>query len=284
MSPRRAIAVDAALLRRWSLPQPGDGAGKDGRGRVLVVAGSASTPGSALLAVDAAIRAGAGRVTLATEPELALAIGLAAPEARVIALAELGPRDCEADCVLIGPGLRDSPSLVKRVLRACRGGKTILDAGAMNVLTAAPSRRAADRLITPHPGELAHLGLGSRGAIEADPESFARRAARRWNVTVALKGATTVIVDPQGRCWRHRGGNPGLGVSGSGDVLAGLIAGLAARGASLEQAAAWGVALHARAGERLARSIGPLGYFARELAGEVPRLLGTLARRGRRAQ
>jgi NAD(P)H-hydrate repair Nnr-like enzyme with NAD(P)H-hydrate dehydratase domain len=77
--------------------------------------------------------------------------------------------------------------------------------------------------------------------------------------------------------WRHEGGNAGLGVSGSGDVLAGLITGLAARGATLEQAAAWGVRLHARAGERLAGRLGVLGYLARELAIEVPALMASLA-------
>ena len=93
---------------------------------------------------------------------------------------------------------------------------------------------------------------------------------------VALKGATTHIAAPDGRLWRHDGGNVGLASSGSGDTLSGIIAGLAARGAPLEQACAWGVALHARAGERLAQRIGPLGYLAREIAGEVPALLHEL--------
>jgi NAD(P)H-hydrate repair Nnr-like enzyme with NAD(P)H-hydrate dehydratase domain len=93
---------------------------------------------------------------------------------------------------------------------------------------------------------------------------------------VALKGALTVIAAPSGMQWCHRGGNSGLAISGSGDVLAGLIAGLAARGASLEQAAAWGVALHAMAGEQLALKHGPLGYLAREISGEIPALLRAL--------
>jgi NAD(P)H-hydrate repair Nnr-like enzyme with NAD(P)H-hydrate dehydratase domain len=88
-----------------------------------------------------------------------------------------------------------------------------------------------------------------------------------------LKGPLTVIAAPDGRLWRHRGGNVGLATSGSGDVLAGLVAALAARGASLEQAAAWGVALHARAGEAL----GPMGYLARELPAQLPRLMQALA-------
>jgi NAD(P)H-hydrate repair Nnr-like enzyme with NAD(P)H-hydrate dehydratase domain len=102
-------------------------------------------------------------------------------------------------------------------------------------------------------------------------------AATRWNAIVALKGARTVVASPGGTLWQHEGGNVGLATSGSGDTLAGIIAGLAARGATLEQATCWGVALHARAGERLGRKYGQLGYLARELPGEVPRLLEQLA-------
>ncbi|MYM91119.1 NAD(P)H-hydrate dehydratase, partial [Rugamonas sp. FT82W] len=105
----------------------------------------------------------------------------------------------------------------------------------------------------------------------------ARAAAQRWRAWVALKGATTVIAAPEGALWRHRGGNTGLAISGSGDALAGLIAGLAARGAALEQAASWGVALHAMAGEQLSLRHGPLGYLAREISAEVPALLRALA-------
>lgn len=106
---------------------------------------------------------------------------------------------------------------------------------------------------------------------------MAREAAPRWQAVVALKGRQTHIAAPDGRLWRHEGGNVGLATSGSGDTLAGLIAGPAARGAPLPQACAWGVVLHARAGERLTRRLGPLGLLARELAGEVPDLLGELA-------
>jgi NAD(P)H-hydrate repair Nnr-like enzyme with NAD(P)H-hydrate dehydratase domain len=94
---------------------------------------------------------------------------------------------------------------------------------------------------------------------------------------VALKGATTYIAAPDGSLWRHARGDVGLAISGSGDVLAGVIAGLAARGASAEQAAVWGVALHARAGERLSVRTGPLGYLARDLSAQVPALMAEFA-------
>jgi NAD(P)H-hydrate repair Nnr-like enzyme with NAD(P)H-hydrate dehydratase domain len=123
---------------------------------------------------------------------------------------------------------------------------------------------------------MAHLTGRDKAAIESDPREAATEAARRWNAVVALKGATTWIARPDGELWRHDGGNVGLAVSGSGDTLAGIIVGLAARGAPLEQAAAWGVALHARAGERLAQRVGTIGYLARELADEVPALMRAL--------
>jgi len=110
-----------------------------------------------------------------------------------------------------------------------------------------------------------------------DPERTARAAAERWNAVVALKGATTFIASPQGRAWRHDGGCVGLATSGSGDTLAGIVTGLAARGAPLEQAAVWGVALHARAGDALTARLGPLGYLASEMPGEIPRLMHQLS-------
>lgn len=103
-----------------------------------------------------------------------------------------------------------------------------------------------------------------------DAPAIARGMARQCNAIVTLKGATTFIMTPQGQEWRHEGGNAGLVTSGSGEVLAGIMAGLAARGAPLAQAAAWGVVLHALAGKRLARRQGPLGFLARELLAEIP--------------
>jgi hydroxyethylthiazole kinase-like uncharacterized protein yjeF len=120
-------------------------------------------------------------------------------------------------------------------------------------------------LLTPHAGEVAHLTGCGKDEVLADPERAAREAAQRWNAVIAVKGARTVIADPDGRAWLHEGGNAGLATSGSGDTLAGAIAGLCARGADLVQACAWGVVLHAQAGERLAVQRAPVGYLAREI-------------------
>jgi hydroxyethylthiazole kinase-like uncharacterized protein yjeF len=293
---RSPVDVTDDLLEDWPLPQP-DASGKEARGRVLVIAGSAELPGAARLAGDAALRAGAGKLALATVASAAAQLAMAIPEARVVALPEtakggIAPPAIElaqepasrADAIVIGPGMQDEDAtcgLVRALLRSGVEAPIVLDACAINAVRDR-GKSGAPVLITPHAGEMAHLLGRSKDDVERDPAKWAREAARQWQATVALKGAVTFIAAPDGKLWRHEGGNVGLGTSGSGDVLAGLIGGLAARGAPLEQAAAWGVRLHARAGERLAARLGTLGYLPRELAFEVPQLLEQLTPRKRR--
>jgi hydroxyethylthiazole kinase-like uncharacterized protein yjeF len=293
-----AVDICAGLLRDWPLPLPGAGGDKEVRGHVLIIAGSREMPGALLLAATAALRAGAGKLTVATAATVAAGVALQLPEARVIGLDEsagggllvagaaagagaLRAACQQADAVLIGPGMQDdaaTAALVLALLDDCAGASVILDAAAMQVVRGAAGWRfARPVLLTPHAGEMAGLTGRDKAAVAGDPQSTAMAAAHVWQAAVALKGALTVIADPGGRVWCHRGGNAGLAVSGSGDVLAGLIAGIAARGAALEQAAAWGVALHALAGQQLALKHGPLGYLAREISGEVPALLRLLA-------
>lgn len=287
-------AITAGTLRDWALPMPGVDADKEVRGHVMIIAGSREMPGALLLAATAALRAGAGKLTIATAASVAPQLGVALPEARVIGLSEtedggliadgIGAGSLRQGCqrasaVLIGPGMQDeaaSVALVESLLPDCAHAPLILDAGAMCVARDG-LRFDSPTLLTPHAGELAGLSGEKKEDILARPEASAQSAAQRWQAVVALKGAVTVIAEPSGKCWRHVGGNTGLAISGSGDVLAGLIAGLAARGATLEQAAAWGVALHAMAGEQLSLQHGPLGYLAREISGEVPSLLRALA-------
>jgi hydroxyethylthiazole kinase-like uncharacterized protein yjeF len=293
--------ITARTLRDWPLPMPGVDADKEVRGQVLIVAGSREMPGALLLAATAALRAGAGKLTIATAASVSTALGVALPEARVIGLGETpdaglragSPSDaadvtpalqqaCErASAILIGPGMQDKQAcaaLVAALLPHCRHAPLILDAGAMCVAGGDDCLRFdSPVLLTPHAGELAGLTGEDKQEIAADPQAAARAAAARLNAVVALKGSKTIIAAPDGGTWCHTGGNTGLAISGSGDVLAGLIAGLAARGATLEQAAAWGVALHAMAGEQLSLRHGPLGYLAREISAEVPALLRALS-------
>jgi NAD(P)H-hydrate repair Nnr-like enzyme with NAD(P)H-hydrate dehydratase domain len=131
--------------------------------------------------------------------------------------------------------------------------------------------------MTPHAGEMAHLTGWTKEEICADPLAAALKAAALWKVVVVLKGAHTVIATPDGRAWRHHADTPGLATSGSGDTLAGILGGLAARGATALEAALWAVVLHAQAGVRLSLRLGPLGFLAREIAAEIPAVLQALA-------
>ena len=286
-----AVAVDATLLRRWPIPGPAAHGDKEQRGRVLVVAGSREVPGAAILAAQAALRAGAGKLVVASGAGVAPGLALMLPEARVVALAEtragglagrsveaMGPLLEAADAVLIGPGLADeraTRAFVVGVAGRRFAAPLVLDAQAI-VAVAALGRLERQVLITPHAGEMAKLTGADKESIAAAPERHARALASEANLVVALKGAASHVATPDGRCWRHTRAVPGLATSGSGDVLAGLVAGLIARGAEPAQAAVWGVWLHARAGESLARRFGRLGYLARELAAEVPALLDRL--------
>lgn len=287
--------VDEALLRGWPLPQPDEDSDKEDRGRVLVLAGSREMPGAAILAGTAALRAGAGKLVIATPQSVATLVAAAVPEARVIALPEgsegaptlFGLPALQAiapslAAVVIGPGMIGPAStmgFVQAVLPLFRNAVVLLDALAMDVAKAI-ARFEQPVILTPHAGEMAHLTGGDKQDMQADPQAHACRHAGAWNAVVAHKGATTCIAAPDGRCWTHHAQAPGLATSGSGDVLAGLVAGLAARGCPPEQAAVWGVALHARAGAALARRHGTLGLLARELAAEVPALMDELGPRG----
>ena len=294
------MTVDQAMLRAWALPMPSADSDKEGRGHVLILGGSREMPGAVILAATAALRAGAGKLTIATGKSVAQLVALALPEARVIGLAEtdtggftrdavatLDPLADQVTAILVGPGMQDeeaTAALVHALLPRLAGSDTsvVLDACAMGTLRyppegAAPFRFGQPVVLTPHAGEMAHLSGENKDAILEDPDRHARDAAQRWNAIVALKGARTLVAAPTGETWQHEGGNVGLATSGSGDTLAGVIAGLAARGASLEQATCWGVALHAQAGERLGGQFGQLGYLAREIPGEIPFLLEQIA-------
>lgn len=287
-----ALPLDAKTLKAWPLPAISDAADKEDRGGILVVAGSREIPGAALLTATAALRAGAGKLVIATAASMAPGIALCMPEARVVGLPETAAGGLDATGVaqlhkiaascaaaVIGPGLMDeegSVDFVAALLPSLAHCTVVLDALAMNVATRiSPFNQPL--LMTPHAGEMAHLSGRSKEEVCADPQTSALDAARRWSAVVALKGATTLIASPDGRLWTHHGGEAGLATSGSGDTLAGIIGGLAARGATPEQACAWGVMVHAGAGARLAGS-GALGFLARELPAEVPAVLQQLSR------
>ena len=290
-----ATLIDESVLRRMPLPQPLEGGDKEARGRVLVVGGGRETPGAVLLAGEAALRAGAGKLQVAAGASVAPLVAALIPEARVFALKEtkagrLAKTACaslkghlgEAQCVCVGPGMIEDDSVVAFVegtLRLCRDVAVVLDAGAIACLAGGGQLLHAlggRAVVTPNAEELADIYGEPRERISAGPLETARRAARDFRAVVVLKGRETFVASPEGELFVNRAGGVGLATSGSGDVLAGLIAGLLARGADPPRAAAWGVHLHALAGERLSARLGPLGFLARELPAEIPALMSEL--------
>lgn len=289
--------ITRALLRSWPLPELDGELGKKERGQVLVVGGSTQTPGAVILAAIGALRAGAGTLQIATSRSVAPAVAVSVPEARVIGLAEsrtgeiavascreLGIETARCDALLVGPGMQDPRAAVALIDRCMRQrAKTALVVDAAALAAFGPSSRLRSRhdpgvILTPHAGEMAKLWGIPRSDVTADPRTIAREAAAKLNAVVALKGAHTYVAAPDGTTFHNTAGNLGLGTSGSGDTLAGVIAGLCARGADPLQAAVWGVFLHAQAGEVLARTLGPLGFLARELLTQIPPLLAKLTR------
>jgi hydroxyethylthiazole kinase-like uncharacterized protein yjeF len=276
------------------LPPPAKEGSKEGRGRALIIAGAVEMPGAAILASTAALRAGAGKVRVATAEIVALAVGAAVPELFVLGIAE-GRRRKESlrgivdsakktNAVLVGPGMRDIKAiraLLPKLLRLENLRALIIDATALPVAAeflSADRRLAGKTIITPHAGEMALLCNVSTNQVERDPPLHAQRMARRFGCIVVLKGAETVICSPEGQAYLNTRGNIGLATAGSGDVLAGLMIGLCARGAVPVQAAVLAVSLHARAGEELAEEFGPVGFLAREIAHQIPKLLPLISK------
>lgn len=282
MAPRRdAEVITAGALRAWALPQPSGR--KHSRGHVLVVGGDAKTPGAVLLAGLAALRVGAGVLALAVAESVAAASAVAVPEAGVTALPELdggapapGFDDvvASADAVLVGPGLgvAESTEQVLRRVVAAAGDDTVfvLDAFALGVLRGFEGREhvRGRAVLTPNASEAGRLL--DADVEDADTGDTAARIAQEYGVVVSLSGE---VADPDGGRWTVQSGHPGLGTSGSGDVLAGALVGFLARGATMAQAACWATYAHATAGDRLAARIGRLGFLARELVDELPFVL-----------
>ncbi|MEU4401674.1 NAD(P)H-hydrate dehydratase [Micromonospora orduensis] len=277
--------ITPGLLRDWALPVPAGG--KESRGTVLVVGGSRFTPGAVLLAGVAALRAGAGVLQLAAAESTAATLSIEVPEALVVGLPEtpdgavaadrdgqLGELVAQADVVALGPGLKaidETNRLLSLVLDAARPQTSlVLDAYALGALSHDPGLLVGSGrpvVLTPNVTEAGHL-LGRDPGDDLDAE--AAELAARYDAVVSLYGH---VATPDGRRWREESGDAGLGTSGSGDVLAGLLAGLLSRGADPAQAACWGSFAHAVSGQRLIPRYGRIGFLARELLDEIPRTL-----------
>jgi hydroxyethylthiazole kinase-like uncharacterized protein yjeF len=284
--------LDAALLRSWPLPldEHGD---KLTRGTVLVIAGSTTTAGAALLAGTAALRMGAGRLQIATVAPISMGVSIAMPEAMVLPLAvndegellagpaeqALGEQVAEAQAILVGPGMSGPGGILAIVNAVCTQMSPeailVVDAAALYAISSAnrdATRSVAEHLVlTPNRDEL--NDLVDALAVDADADNAARAVSEELGAAITCFGDVTSF---DGRQWRAADATPGLGTSGSGDVLAGLVAGAAARCGDPAQAACWGTYVHAVAGDRLSERLGTMSFIARELLDEVPHVLATL--------
>jgi len=290
-----AVALDTGWLKAHPLPAHADDVDKNERGKLLVIGGSRRVPGGVGLAAEAAFRAGAGKVTIATIASAALPLGLAFPECAVVELAETRAGEIAADAsdalraelsphhaVVLGPAMTDeaaADALLAGLLPFLAEEQfLVLDAAALRAAAnhaGALAERGARTVYTPHQGELAAMLALERSVVEADPIAALAHATEDFGGAVMVKGATSHIM--AGRtCLAYAGGGIGLATGGSGDVLAGLIGAFGAQGLQALEAAAWGTWLHGEAGRRLSETMGPIGFLARELPALVPGLMRAL--------
>lgn len=296
----RNIATELITIDwiRSILPQRPRNAHKGTFGKVLVCAGSQQYIGAAYLACEAAMRAGAGLVTLAAAQSLQPILAAKLTEATYEPLPETEPgyissrasktvheRLADYDVLLIGCGLSQHPAVVEFVrsvllkMPASLKPKIVIDADALNALAQTPGwwkKLKRDAILTPHPGEMARLSGLSMKSVAHDRLGTVRGCAAKWNKTVILKGANSIIASPDGSAKINAAANPGLASAGTGDVLAGTIAGLLAQGLSLGDAAACGVYLHSTAADLVRIDLGDAGMLASDLLPALPKVIKNL--------
>jgi NAD(P)H-hydrate epimerase len=262
--------IDDDQLQRTLAPRRRS-AHKGDFGHVLVVGGGAGMPGAVRLCAEAALRAGAGRVSIATDPGHAAIIIASRPELMshgVTGAKDLAPLLDKADVVAFGPGLGASPWAEELFAELAADRRpAVWDADALNRLAESPAAKEG-RVITPHPGEAATLLGSSTGQVQADRRAALNELHARYAGVVVLKGSGSLVSCASGTPRLCTSGNPGMAAPGMGDVLTGIIAALLAQGLTIEDAAAVGVEVHARAGDRAARS-GERGMVASDLLFEL---------------
>ena len=268
-------------------------------GKALIVGGSRNYVGAPYLAATAAGRVGAGLVTLAVPQSLQMAVAAKAVEPTYLPLPEEPPAVPRSDAagliaeqvegyqaLLIGPGIGQADSTREMVTSLlCEGGALpplVVDADGLNIVAAFGeswwNEFSQEATLTPHPGEMARLTGWSTKDIQEHRVEIAVESAAKWRKIVALKGAFTVVAYPDGSSMLSPLANPAMATAGTGDVLAGTIAGLLAQGVEPEDAAALGVYLHGLAGERVSAEIGDTGMLAGDLLPELPRVIRDLRR------
>jgi len=283
--------TEAAEMRRL-LPDRPFGSHKGTFGHLVVVAGSVGKTGAATMSSEAGLKTGAGLVTAAVPAslidilavKLTEAMTLPLPEAegaRALGLKALTPLQEFLEgksAVALGPGLGTHPETqeaVRELVRHCPL-PMVVDADGINALAGrlvVLGEAAGPRILTPHPGEMAHLLGKTSKEVQSRRLDTAREVASAHKVWVVLKGAQTLVADPDGRVSLNPTGNPVLASGGTGDVLTGLIGGFLAQGLAPWDAARLGVYLHGLAADFLSAVIGPRGHLAGDLLNAFPEFL-----------
>jgi hydroxyethylthiazole kinase-like uncharacterized protein yjeF len=253
-------------------------------GHVGIIAGSPGRSGAAVMCARAAIRTGAGLVSVRTDAETARLIHAGSAESMTDSVSDAPAFLANKSAALVGPGLRDDEDAYRETRAMVDGIELplILDASGLNAYASRAAElnpRKLPRVITPHPGELARLLGSDARAINEDRIGAVREAARATNCVVVLKGHQTLVAEPDGHVFVNPTGNPGMATGGMGDVLSGIIAALLARGADPLDAACAGVYLHGLAGDILAEEIGDTGLLATEVADRVPHAIQRIRER-----
>jgi NAD(P)H-hydrate epimerase len=265
------------------LPRRDYGAHKGICGHSLIIAGSPGKGGAAQMAADACLRAGSGLVTLVTPVEVQRSIAGHIPEVMTHGIETPGGWNPEIlphltrlwqerSVVALGPGLGQEQActeMVHEIVKEC-SCPLVLDADALNALATRPEvlkeRAPTSAVVTPHPGEMARLCGIDTARVQAQRIRCAQDFAVRYGVVVVLKGARSVIADPDGRVRINGSGNPGMASGGMGDILTGIIAAFIAQGLAPLDAATLGTYLHGRAADLCAEELGPVGYGATDVA------------------
>lgn len=264
--PPDAACLDSTIVDL--LPPRRGNTDKSRHGHVLVIAGDLGMGGAARLCAEAALRTGAGLVTVATRQAHVAPLLAARPELMVYGVEEaaaLAPLLARADIVAIGPGLGPSPWGQALWREALDNGKpAVIDADALNLLAHAPRSIPGHSILTPHPGEMGRLLGSDSRTVQRDRFAAVRKLAADAGAIAVLKGAGTLVADPAGRLAVCPWGNPGMASPGMGDVLTGVVAALRAQGLAPWDAACLGVGLHAQAGDLAAGRV-PRGLLASDL-------------------
>jgi NAD(P)H-hydrate epimerase len=278
--PDYGILIQQSLLNQL-LPKRRRNSHKGSYGWMLGVGGNDGMSGAIRLAGEAALRSGAGKVTLATRSGHAGLINLGCPELMVSAVEQAGQLQAliePIDVVVTGTGLGQT-AWSEEMLRVClkSAAPVVIDADGLNLLTRISSEptqtRGRNWIMTPHPAEAARLLACSSREIQSDRVGAALRLAERFGAVIALKGCGTIVAEPNGRYAICPYGNPGMASAGTGDILAGIIGAMVAQGLDLWHATLAGVLAHALAGDLAAAQWGERGMLASDITAHLPAVL-----------